>query len=184
MPHTFPHGLEGNGVLGDVGRVIQRCWYSWMLYSTDRCCCQLYCLLAELWCCHGQAQPAGRGDASVTTSLSSSLLKWGRSCGLSMAQHASRESGEMPPSQRSWEGPLLLSERLLQTQFPESHSVLSTECSFWIIPPEMLAAILSKTQTVKVISKAQVCFVFVNANTWVSQIHIKVLIAYTKFLVC
>lgn len=47
--------------------------------------------------------------------------------------------------------------------------VLSTECSLWIIPPEMLAVILPKTQMVRVVSKAQVCFVFVNANAWVSQ---------------
>lgn len=97
MPHAFPHGVEGNGVLGGGGGVIKSCWCSWALYGTDQSCCQLYYLLAGLCCCPGQALPAGRGDASVTTSLRGCFLKWLRSCGLSVAQCASRESSrEMP----------------------------------------------------------------------------------------
>lgn len=70
-----PHGVEGNVVLGGGGGVIKSCWCSWALYGTDQSCCQLYYLLAGLCCCPGQALPAGRGDASVTTSLRGCFLK-------------------------------------------------------------------------------------------------------------
>lgn len=57
-----------------------------------------------------------------------------------------------------------------QTPSSQSSGVLGTDCSFWIIPAwNACSNDFTDLNSVRALSKAQVCCLFLNVNTWVSQ---------------